>query len=202
MSTASAPLLVFAHADEAQAFTDVPHLVTGIGKINSTVALSKRLGEGGVSEIIVLGTAGMIDDRLNVDNVYRVAAAVQHDFELPTATAVISEAGAVELIDPHDWADRAHEVAAQGGDTAMIATGDIFVNDNQLRNSLIAQGAQLVDMESYAYALTAHTFNVPIRIFKVPSDSADDSTTHEEWDTVVVRKSEALRQFAREQGLL
>lgn len=202
MSGSQAPLLVFAHADEAQAFADVPHLVTGIGKINSSTVLSKRLGEGNVSEVIVLGTAGMIDDRLHVETVYRVAAAVQHDFEFPTATAVISDTGAVELIDPHDWADRAHEVTSQGGDTAMIATGDVFVNDNQLRNSLIAQGAQLVDMESYAYAITAHSFGVPIRIFKVPSDTADDNTTHEEWDTVVVRKSEALRQFAREQGLL
>ena len=37
------PLIVFAHADEAECFAQagVPHLVTGVGKINATLSLSE-----------------------------------------------------------------------------------------------------------------------------------------------------------------
>ena len=33
-------LLVSAHRDEASAFADVPHVVTGVGKVNAAVSLA------------------------------------------------------------------------------------------------------------------------------------------------------------------
>jgi adenosylhomocysteine nucleosidase len=172
--------LVFAHRDEAAAFADVPHLVTGVGKVNAAVSLAQALAAGDVSRVVVLGTAGVVGDgdgRLDLDTVYQVTGVVQHDFSLPSPE--LRPTGEVLL--PQR--------------TATIATGDVFVKDDGQRTHIHGLGAGLVDMEAYAYAAVCERFEVPLQLFKIPSDFADSATTDEEWDTIVFRKSEQLRAF-------
>lgn len=176
-----ATLLVFAHRDEASAFADVPHLVTGVGKVNAAVSLAGALAEGGVERVAVLGTAGVVSDgpeRPSLEDVYQITGVVQHDFSLPSPE--LRPQG--EVILPPER-------------TAVIATGDVFVQDDEQRARIAGLGASLVDMEAYAYAGVCDRFRVALQIFKVPSDFADSSTTDEEWDTIVFRKSEQLRAF-------
>ncbi|GAA1613308.1 purine-nucleoside phosphorylase [Leucobacter chromiireducens] len=173
-------LLVFAHRDEASAFADVPHLVTGVGKVNAAVSVAAALAAGGIDRVVVLGTAGVVGDgpdRPSLEEIYQITGVVQHDFSLPSPE--LRPAGEVLL------ADR----------TATIATGDVFVQDDAQRAHIAELGAELCDMESYALAAVCATFDVPLQLFKVPSDFADSSTTAEEWDTIVFRKSEQLRAF-------
>ncbi|MHA3684194.1 phosphorylase family protein [Leucobacter sp. HY1908] len=187
-------LLVFAHRDEASAFADVPHLVTGVGKINAATSLAHALTAGAaagaadaadaggarIARVIVLGTAGVVGDapdRPSLDDVYQVTGVVQHDFSLPSPT--LTPAGEVLLPEF----------------TATIATGDVFVKDDAQRAHIAGLGATLVDMEAYAYASVCAKFDVPLQVFKIPSDFADSSTTDEEWDEIVFRKSEQLRDF-------
>ncbi|MCB1274063.1 MAG: purine-nucleoside phosphorylase [Leucobacter sp.] len=178
-------LLVFAHDDEASAFAKagVPHLVTGVGKINATLALSRAIldlsrTDTAVGRVIVLGTAGAVSEQARLDTVYQVTAAVQHDFSLDSPR--------LEL---------AGDVVAEG---AVIATGDVFVQDDAQRAAIAAVGASLVDMESYAYAAACRQLGVPLQIFKTPSDFADSSTTQGEWDGIVGSKSAQLFAFAED----
>lgn len=181
-------LLVFAHADEAEAFAArrVPHVITGVGKINASVALMEALlssrGEGAdaIGRVVVLGTAGAVGAEARLDTVYQIESVVQHDFSLPSKR--IEPAGA--------------RLGAVPG--AVIATGDVFVQDDAQRANLVALGASLVDMESYAYAAVCERLGVPLQIFKAPSDFADSSTTQDEWDGVVLSKSQQLLAFAEE----
>lgn len=173
-------LLVFAHRDEATAFADVPHLVSGVGKVNAATSLASALAAGDIARVVVLGTAGVVgdgEDRLDLDTVYQVTGVVQHDFSLPSPT--IRPTGEI-LLPQH---------------TATIATGDVFVKDDTQRTHIQGLGAGLVDMEAYAYAAICERFDVALQIFKIPSDFADSSTTDEEWDTIVFRKSDQLREF-------
>lgn len=173
-------LLVFAHRDEATAFADVPHLVSGVGKVNAATSLAAALAAGDVARVVVLGTAGVVgdgEDRLDLNTVYQVTAVVQHDFSLPSPE--LRPSG--EIVLPSH--------------TATIATGDVFVKDDGQRAHIQGLGADLVDMEAYAYAAMCERFGVPLQLFKIPSDFADSSTTDEEWDTIVFRKSEQLREF-------
>ena len=181
---AGTTLLVFAHSDEAECFAEagVPHLITGVGKINATLALSRAILEAGVENlerVVVLGTAGAISDQARLDTVYQVTAVVQHDYSLPSPTVV--PAGAV--IAPN---------------TATIATGDVFVQNDLQREHIAALGASIVDMESYAFAVVCEQLRVPLQLFKVPSDFADSSTTQDEWDGVVLSKSRQLYEFVAE----
>ncbi len=178
------PLIVFAHADEAECFAQagVPHLVTGVGKINAALALTEVLLKaepGSISRVVVLGTAGAISDAARLDTVYQVEGVVQHDFSLPSPTVVPAGPRVTS-------------------DVAIIATGDLFVQDDAQREAIAALGATLVDMESYAFAVVCERLGVPMQLFKVPSDFADSSTTQDEWDGVVVSKSRQLFDFVAE----
>lgn len=177
-------LLVFAHADEAEAFADakVTHLITGVGKINAALALANELlsarAEGSPYErVVVLGTAGAVDDEARLDTVYQITAVVQHDFSLPSPTVV--PAGRL----------------LEGVPAASIATGDVFVQNDAQRADLVQLGAHLVDMESYAFAVVCERLGVDLQLFKVPSDFADSSTTQDEWDGIAVSKSRQLFEF-------
>lgn len=177
-------LLVFAHSDEAEVFAaaGVPHLVTGVGKINATLALSEallaaRAAGRPVERVVVLGTAGAIGEPARLDTVYQIETVIQHDFSLPSPAM----APAGEIVAPN---------------TAVLATGDVFVQDDAQRAVIATLGASLVDMESYAYAVVCERLGVPLQLFKVPSDFADSSTTQDEWDGVVVTKSRQLFEFA------
>ncbi len=177
---ATRTLLVFAHRDEASAFADVPHLITGVGKVQGAVGLAAALAEGDVDRVVVLGTAGVVGDgpdRLSLEGVVQITGVVQHDFSLPSPE--LAPSGDVLLPER----------------TATIATGDVFVKDDAQRAHISGLGAALVDMEAYAYASVCARFGVALQIFKIPSDFADSSTTDEEWDTIVFRKSEQLRAF-------
>ncbi len=174
-------LLVFAHRDEASAFADVPHVVTGVGKVNAAVSLASALASGDVERVVVLGTAGVVSDgpdRPHLDEVYQITGVVQHDFSLPSPE--LRPAGDA-ILPPES--------------TAVLATGDVFVKNDAQRAHIAGLGASLVDMEAYAYASVCERFAVPLQLFKIPSDFADSSTTDEEWDTIVFRKSEQLREF-------
>lgn len=171
-------LLVFAHADEAEAFTDVPHLITGVGKINAAVHLTEAIlaSARDIDRVVVMGTAGAIHDDARFDTVYQIASVLQHDFSLPSPSLV----PAGERVAP---------------DAAVIATGDVFVQSDELRRALAELGASLVDMETYAYAVTCERLGVPLQVFKTPSDFADSSTTQDEWNGIVGSKSDLLRRF-------
>lgn len=182
-------LLVFAHADEASAFGDVSHLVTGVGKINAAVSLSAALAAGAgssepsepVERVVVLGTAGVVGEgshRLDLDTVYQVTRVLQHDFSLPSPPI-----------------DLEGETILPPAQHTAMATGDQFVKSDEDRERIASLGAALVDMEGYAYASVCARAGVPLQIFKVPSDFADSTTTDAEWDEIVFRKSEQLRDF-------
>lgn len=177
----SSTLLVFAHGDEASAFADVEHLVTGVGKINAATSLAAALAGGGVERVVVLGTAGVVGEgshRLDLDTVYQVTGLVQHDFSLPSPA-----------LEPTG------EVVLPESQRAVMATGDVFVKNDAQRAHIASLGAALVDMEGYAYAAVCARFGAALQVFKVPSDFADSSTTDAEWDEIVFRKSEQLRAF-------
>ncbi|MFJ2619090.1 purine-nucleoside phosphorylase [Glutamicibacter sp. NPDC087344] len=174
-------LLVFAHSDEAVAFTDVEHVISGVGKVNASVALAGELADGSVERVIVLGTAGVVghagEDRPSLDTIYQVTKLIQHDFPLPSAD--VDPTGEVLLPELQ----------------VTMATGDVFVSDDEQRIHISGLGASLVDMEGYAYASICQRFNVPLQIFKIPSDYADSSASIDDWDEIAKQKSFQLREF-------
>ena len=136
------PVLVVALEEEATHLhvTELPVLVTGVGKVNAAVAVATILGEFSPARVINLGTAGGLRDGLWGTQV--ISRVTQHDLDDSALFALtgLHFGAPIEL----------------GGSGPTLTTGDAFISDSATRERL-AQQADLVDMEAYAIAHAADT---------------------------------------------
>ncbi|WP_449062839.1 nucleosidase [Planomonospora algeriensis] len=178
--TADRPLLVVAVKEEAQSLdTDLPVLLTGIGKVDAAIALATVLArEPRPSQIVNLGTAGAL--RPGWTGTHVIGTVIQHDLDTDLLRALTGETyGAALTLD------------ADGG--PVLATGDAFIADEAARERLAAR-AHLVDMEGYALAAAAGRAGVPIRIVKHVSDDAGDGAARS-WRESVADCARALADW-------
>lgn len=160
--------------------SELPVLVTGIGKVNAAIAVSTILGEFSPSRIVNLGTAGALRDGLS--GTFVVGRVIQHDFDDPGLYSI----SGLHFGEPIDVADEG----------VTLATGDLFVSDPVLRAKLATQ-ADLVDMEGYAVARAARVAQVPVTIVKQVSDPADASAA-KTWRQTLDECAEQLGAWTRE----
>ncbi|MFI8787867.1 nucleosidase [Streptomyces sp. NPDC055105] len=168
--TAGRPLLVLAVKEEAQFLdTDLPVLLTGMGKVNAATALATVLARGPhPSGIVNLGTAGAL--RPGWTGTHVIGSVIQHDLDNAVLASLTGEIYGA----PIDLPDH-------GG--PVLATGDSFISDEEARTRLAAH-APLVDMEGYALASAAQQAGVPLRIVKHVSDEAGDGAARTWRETV------------------
>lgn len=179
-------LLVAALDSELVAFPEqlpgFDRLVTGPGKLKATFALTRALDAAKYDEILVVGTAGALDETIGA-GVHEIHWTFQHD--------VINEEGV-----RGEHVSMPQRMQLGEGDIS-IATGDSFIDDAEAVQIILSLGGRLVDMESFAYAWVAAQFDVPIRIWKAVSDRAqDDANTT--WTEAVTACSHELRDRVRE----
>jgi adenosylhomocysteine nucleosidase len=177
--SADRPLLVMAVHLEAEALgSDLPVLLTGMGKVNAALAVAATLAGGPKPrEIINLGTAGAL--RPGLTGTHPIGTVLQHDLDSDVLLKLTGEVTGPPLLvgDP---------------DGIVLATGDAFVADPATRDRLAAH-AHLVDMEGYAVAAAAHAAGVPVRLVKHVSDDASEHASRT-WQQSV---AECSRELAR-----
>lgn len=149
-------LVVVAVRQEAAYLHDVDVVLTGIGKVAAAVAVSAAIAERQPSRVLNIGTAGALRDGL--EGVHRVGRVLEHDVDHVALGALIGE-------------DLTGEVVLDPRLPVTLATGDAFVADPAVR-AMLAQRADLVDMEGYAVARACQRAGVPCDLVKVVSDTA------------------------------
>ncbi|MEU8522790.1 nucleosidase [Streptomyces sp. NPDC048577] len=180
---ADRPLLVLAVKEEAQFLdTDLPILLTGMGKVNAAIALASTLAAGPrPTGVVNLGTAGAL--RTGWTGTRVVGTVLQHDLDGELLATLTGETYGEPLTLP------------DGGDV-VLATGDAFISEEAARVRLAARAA-LVDMEGYALATAAATAGVPLRIVKHVSDEAGDGAART-WRESVAECARALAEWAEQ----
>lgn len=123
--TIGRPLLVLAVKEEAQFLdTDLPVLLTGMGKVNAATALATVLARGPrPSGIVNLGTAGAL--RPGWTGTHVIGSVIQHDLDNAVLASLTGEVYGA----PIDLPDH-------GG--PVLATGDSFISDEAARARLAA----------------------------------------------------------------
>lgn len=174
------PLLVVALEEEATHLHThgLPILVTGVGKVNASIATATILGAQSPSkipsQIVNLGTAGALVD--GYSGIHVIGTVTQHD---------LNDAAIFELTGLHCSPPLELEV-----DGPVLTTGDQFISNESVRKKL-AEHAQLVDMEGYAVAKAALSFEVPVMLVKQVSDSANEAASRS-WSETVDHCAEQL----------
>lgn len=161
-------------------------LITGIGKVAAAAAVASALsrvlargssrepslerarrsaqgslqgsGDGRRLLVVNLGTAGALRD--DVRGLCMPSRVLNHDI-----SAEILRGMGYPVED---------DLAIDGGDGCVLATGDAFVTDEAARAAL-ARRAALVDMEGFAVAHACETHGVACKLVKHISDNADAS---------------------------
>jgi adenosylhomocysteine nucleosidase len=180
------PLLVVALQEEADALDDeLPILVSGPGKVHAAAAVTAALASVRPASVINIGTAGGLRDGLH--GVHDVGTVIQHDFDSRAIRALVNR-------------DYGMPIELDSGGTGLVlATGDRFIADTDMRNAL-ARSAHLVDMEGYAVAWAAGVAGVPVRLIKLVSDDAGE-TAARTWAETVGEHSRTLARWVHEELL-
>jgi adenosylhomocysteine nucleosidase len=156
------PLYVFALEAETQGLFDTrDHLYTGVGKVQASYALTRRLRENRPSLIVNLGTAGCADPTRH-GTVVCCRRFLQRDMDATSLGFGPGEtpfAGTPAVLE--------YGLAIDGVKEAVCGTGDSFVTT---RGGL---EYDIVDMEAYALAYVAMKENIPFACLKYISDGAD-----------------------------
>jgi adenosylhomocysteine nucleosidase len=175
------PLLAVAvHLEAEHLHTELPVLITGVGKVAAATSLLALLAQlprdRWPARVVNLGTAGALADDLSGTHV--VGTVVQHDLDGPAIAALcgIDPAPPLEL-----------------GEGPVLATGDAFVADADQRRRL-ATSASLCDMEGYAIAAAARRAGLDVVLVKHVSDAADESARRS-WVDSVAACSESLGRW-------
>jgi len=174
------PLLVLAVPGEAQFLpTGLPVLITGIGKINTSLALMAALSVGPrPSALVNLGTAGAL--RPGLAGLHEVSTVLQHDLDTELLHGLTGQTYGAPV-----------ELAHRGGVT--LASGDTFVSGGQARERLAAR-AHLADMEGYAVAAVGTRLGLPVRLVKQVSDEADENAA-QTWPEAVAACARVLADW-------
>jgi len=155
------PLLVVALEEEARHLhvSELPILVTGVGKVCAGAALAALLARQRPARIINLGTAGALRDGLQGPQI--IGRVIQHDFDDPAIAALTGEHFGEPI-----------ELSADG---PVLGSGDVFVSGGPAREALVERGVDLVDMEGYAVARVARDFGLDVMLVKEISDGAGEA---------------------------
>jgi adenosylhomocysteine nucleosidase len=168
-------------AEAAHVPADLPLVITGMGKTAAAAATARALAAyddaAGVT-VINIGTAGAL--RPGLAGLFEPGVVLNHDISADLIRAL-----------GHDPQERL-EV---GPGDVVLATGDVFVADPDVRDAL-ARRAHLVDMEGYAVAWAARDAGATVRLVKHVSDSADASAL--DWPSMVEASALALGEWLRD----
>lgn len=175
------PLLAVAvHLEAEHLATDLPVLITGVGKVaagQSVLTALAPLAPGRrPTAIWNVGTAGAL--RNGLAGTVMCGSVLQHDLDSLAIEALIGE----------DPAPTLHL-----GSGPVLATGDRFIADPQHRSRLAVR-ADLVDMEGYAIAAAGRALGLAVAVIKHVSDQAD-AQAGEHWVDQVARCSAALGEW-------
>lgn len=143
-------------------------VLTGIGKVEAAAATAMAIAAYQPRVIVNVGTAGALTDE--VAGLKTPSLVINHDLDAD----MIRQLG-YPAIDSLELTQ---------GDGTVLATGDLFVADSQVRDSLGSR-AHLVDMEGFAIARVSQIFGIECRLVKVVSDSANSDSV--DWPSAVDR---------------
>lgn len=147
--------------------------LTGVGKINSAQALSYLLSIIKPSQIVNVGMCGSLkNQKFNIGDIIRVVHVFQHDVYIP-----IHHIEFDSLLDKINLDVSKISKEEYGIHFGTLATGDSFIDDEMSRYDL-SQIADIVDMEGYSIAKICKDFGINCLMYKIVSDNADESATH------------------------
>lgn len=152
----------------------------GVGKVNAARVTQILIDTFNVKSVINVGAAGALSPLLNIGDIVIGEKLIQHDFDI---TAFDHDKGYItgvgdyiysdiELIEKFKKAANNLKEKDYKIKTGIIATGDIFCTDIEMKNKIFSKfDADCVEMEGAAIAQVCYLDNIPFIVIRSISDS-------------------------------
>ena len=152
----------------------------GVGKVNAARVAQILIDKLDVKYMINVGAAGALNPFLNIGDIVIGKKLVQHDFDI---TAFDHDKGYITGVGDYIYSDseliEKFENAANNLKEkdykikkGIIATGDIFCTDIEMKNKIFSKfDADCVEMEGAAIAQVCYLDNIPFIVIRSISDS-------------------------------
>lgn len=150
----------------------------GVGKVNAARTTQILLNNFDIEYVINVGTAGSLNENIEIGDVVIGEKIVQHDFDI---TAAGREKGYITDVGKYFYSDKnLIEKTKQTIENmkenfnafiGTIATGDIFVQDIKAKDTIKAEfDADCTEMEGAAIAQVCTLDNIPFIVIRSISD--------------------------------
>lgn len=150
----------------------------GVGKVNAARTTQILLNNFDIEYVINVGTAGSLNENIEIGDIVVGEKLVQHDFDI---TAGGHEKGYITHTGKYFYSDknlveRTKKVIEEMDENfnafiGTIATGDIFVQDIQVKDKIKAEfDADCAEMEGAAIAQVCMLDNIPFIVIRSISD--------------------------------
>ena len=152
----------------------------GVGKVNAARVTQILIDSFNVKSVINVGAAGALNPFLNIGDIVIGEKLIQHDFDI---TAFDHDKGYITGVGDYIYSDseliEKFENAANNLKEkdykikkGIIATGDIFCTDIEMKNKIFSKfNADCVEMEGAAIAQVCYLDNIPFIVIRSISDS-------------------------------
>ena len=148
---------------------------SGMGKVNAARTAQILIDKFDISYIINVGSAGGLNEKLNIGDIVIGERLVQHDFDitgLGRKKGEIPEIGCFFESD-NNLVDKAKNISIENIDIikGTIASGDLFCRDVEMKESIKKEfGADCVEMEGAAIAHVCTLDKIPFIVIRSISD--------------------------------
>ena len=153
---------------------------SGVGKVNAARITQILIDKLEVEEIINVGSAGALNEELNIGDIVIADKLVQHDFDI---TAFNHNKGYITGVGDYIETDKTLiEKFKNSADkienrtykikVGTIASGDIFCTDTNMKDKIYSKfNADCVEMEGAAIAQVCYLDNIPFIVIRSISDT-------------------------------
>jgi len=171
----------------------------GIGKVNAARTTQIMLDNYDIEYVINIGTAGALNEELDVTDIVIGNRLVQHDFDI---SAFGKEKGYITGIGKYIYSDEnlisnCKEVINEDINkeykvlVGTIASGDIFCTDVKKAKEIRSEfSADCIEMEGAAIAQICYLAHIPFIVIRSISDSPDgrNAMTFEKYLTIASKR--------------
>lgn len=157
----------------------------GIGKVNAAMSTQVMIDKYNPQVIINSGIAGSVSRQLKIGDIVISTDCVQHDFDGtqmgdPKGLIQYNDETRIDIPVCKDTADKLYKACKDIANTNVllgrIATGDIFVADKAMRQSIADEFSALAcEMEGGAVAQVCYRNSVPCAVLRCISDDFDEN---------------------------
>lgn len=182
---------------------------SGVGKVNAARTTQVLIYKFNVEMILNVGSAGAINDELNIGDVIIGKHIVQHDFDI---TAFDHPKGYItgigdnvscsnEIINKIEKVINENKNREYKTKVGIIATGDVFLTDLDMKQKIKSEfNADVIDMESGAIAQVAYLNKIPFGAIRSVSDTPNGNnanTFDENLELASKRAANLLKEYLK-----